>query len=107
MRGEALKCIDSESNIQTVDQMVGVLEMVFGDIDTADKLISEYYAAEQQQEETVAQYGVRLNSILASMATKKCVNVEFHKSQLPDRFFEGLYNDYVKTVVRINKVENT
>ena len=73
-----------------MEQIVTKLTSVFDSIDSTETIMSAFYAARQEQDETVAMFGCSLEGILYKAQKKKIVAKSDVNSMLRQRFWSGL-----------------
>ena len=74
-------------------------EIVFGETESSEALFEKYYTARQTSEETIAQWGCRLEGILVKLQTYGVVVVNIPE-MLRTKFWSGMFHAYIKSALR-------
>ena len=83
-------------------EIVNRLQSVFGYVASCDAVIEEFYTVEQGQDESVADWGIRLEDILQKAIDKGHV-IETGKSDtLRRKFWRALYSQELKNATKIH-----
>ncbi|XP_053391393.1 trichohyalin-like [Mercenaria mercenaria] len=82
-------------------EIVDKLETIYGNVRSGESVLGEFYQSKQGKDETIAEWGIRLESMLQIALEKN----QIHKSQkdemLRSRFWRYLYNDDLKNATRL------
>ncbi|XP_060565290.1 golgin subfamily A member 6-like protein 22 [Ruditapes philippinarum] len=100
LRGQAKKVLINLSPVATPIDIVSRVEDIFGDLSSQQIIFTEFYTAEQKPEESVAEWGLRLEEILLLASTKRFIPEKERKEMLKDKFWRSLYNIDIKNATR-------
>ena len=81
--------------------MLKRLEGVFGNVSTAESILHEFYTLFQKQEESIANWGLRLEEILQKAINKGHVKEEDKNEILRQKFWRSLRSDRLKNATRV------
>lgn len=82
----------------TVFDILRELEGIYGNVATGEKLKEQFYCAQQEQNETVADYSVRLEHLLCQ--TNLHLDKETKNEMLRNRLWSGLRDSQLRNVSR-------
>ncbi|XP_060596045.1 trichohyalin-like [Ruditapes philippinarum] len=100
LRGQAKKVLINLSPVATLIDIVSRVEDFFGDLSSQQIIFTEFYTAERKPEESVADWGLRLEEILLLASTKRFIPEKDRKEMLKDKFWRSLYNIDIKYATR-------
>ena len=83
-------------------EIVNRLQRVFGYVASCDAVIEEFYTAEQGQDESVADWGIRLEDILQKAIDKGHVIETGKNDTLRRKFWRALYSQELKNATKIH-----
>ncbi|XP_045198529.2 trichohyalin-like [Mercenaria mercenaria] len=82
-------------------EIVDKLETIYGNVRSGESVLGEFYQSKQRKDETLAEWRIRLESMLQIALEKN----QIHKSQKDEilrcRFWRYLYNDDLKNATRL------
>ena len=77
------------------------LESVYGNVASGEAVLQEFYTVHQEEEESVTDWGLRLEQILQRAIEKGHVTEERKDQMLRDKFWRSLYNQDLKNATKI------
>ena len=86
----------------TVSDIIKSLEETFGNIASEDTLMSKFLLAEQYAEESLVEWGLRLEEIMLQVSRKTKMNSQEQNLRLKKRFWRGLRNDELRQATRVH-----
>lgn len=101
LRGQAKKVLIPLGTSATVDEMLGRLKTIFGNVASGESILQSFYLASQRADESVSAWGLRLEEILQVAIDKGHVEVHKRNSMLRSKFWKSLRNEKLKTATRI------
>lgn len=81
-------------------QILTTLDGVFGNIYPTENLIQQFYATQQEERETVVDYGLRLESILQRCIEKKAISLDVRNEILRTKLWSGLKDSNLRNSSR-------
>ena len=101
LRNQAKRVILPLGVTANVESMLKRLEGVFGNVSTGESILHEFYTAFQKQEESIANWGLRLEEILQKAINKGHVKEEDKNEILRQKFWRSLRSDRLKNATRV------
>lgn len=77
----------------TVDEIMSDLDNNFGNVASIDTMLSKFLMAEQEQNETISEWGLRIEELLLHVTRKTRLDEHEKKDMLRKRFWRGLRNE--------------
>ena len=96
LRGEAADVLRHVGPKASIASILEKMDLVFGNILPSNLIFERFCTAEQKASESVAEWGCRLEDIIAQLEEKDQLNPENRKSLLRSRFFYGLKSADIK-----------
>ena len=81
----------------TLEQVLAKFEHVFGSVSSSEKLLCDFYSAQQKSSESIAEWSCRLEDLLSH---KKLQSMSQRDIMLKSKFFSGLYSTSIKNAIR-------
>lgn len=81
----------------TLDQILQKFEHVFGSVSSQEKLLTDFYTAQQKSTESIAEWSCRLEDVLSHHQLSQLPQRD---AMLKSKFFHGLHLDKIKNAVR-------
>ena len=101
LRGQARNVLFTlRSSAKAVD-ILERLESVYGNVASGEAVLQEFYTVHQEEEESVTDWGLRLEQILQRAIEKGHVTEERKDQMLRDKFWRSLYNQDLKNATKI------
>ena len=97
VRGSAADLLIPMGNDVTVADIMSRFDMVFGEVQSTEAVLREFYRASQTRVETVAVWACRLEDMLSRVSGPY---VESKKEMLRSRFFNGISDTSVQAAIR-------
>lgn len=82
----------------TVSQVLDKFEHIFGTVVSSEKLLADFYTAQQKSSESVAEWSCRLEEILSQ--PQLVLSVDQRRNMMKSRFFHGLSSEPVRNAIR-------
>jgi hypothetical protein len=82
----------------TLIQILEKFEHVFGTVTSVEKLLADFYTAQQKSSETIAEWACRLEDIVSH--PKLNLQIGEKEQMLKSRFFYGLHSESIKNAIR-------
>jgi len=86
----------------SVKDIMKALENTFGNIASEDILLSKFLLAEQKADESIIEWGLRLEEIMLQVSRKAKIDTQEQNSRLKNRFWRGLRNEELKHATRVH-----
>ena len=100
LREQARKTMLHLGPTASIDTILKSLEETFGNIASEDTLLSKFLLAEQNQDESLVEWGLRLEEIMLQVSRKSKMNTKEQNLRLKNRFWRGLRNEELKNATR-------
>ena len=107
LRGQAQRVSVSLGFDATSDDIVSKLENTFGNVKSGDSVLQEFYNEQQRENETVSDWGLRLEEIIRRAIEKGDVNHEAKDKMLRNKFWKYLRSDRLKQATQIYYKQDT
>lgn len=101
LRGQAKKVLLNMSPSAKPLEIIRKIENVFGNVASGEAVLQEFYTAEQSSEESVADWGLRLEDILQKAIDKGHVAENSKNEMLRSKFWRSLYSQDLKNATKI------
>lgn len=101
LRGQAKKVLLNMSPSAKPLEIIKKIENVFGNVASGEAVLQEFYTAEQSPEESVADWGLRLEDILQKAIEKGHVSENSKNEMLRSKFWRSLYSQDLKNATKI------
>ena len=95
--GPAAEILVRLGQTASVTDILAKYDNIFGVVASSEKLLADFYTAQQKSNEKVAEWACRLEEILSH---PKLANLGDNKAMLKSRFFFGLSSDTLRNAVR-------
>lgn len=92
LKGQARRLLLTMSEVVSQEQIIEKLEGVFGNVYRAESLLQQCYMKKQQPNQTVAEYGMKLESMLQPVNEKGHIGLKSRNDMLRSRFWLGLHD---------------
>lgn len=100
LKGKARSLLLSLADDATPSQIIEKLEGVYGNVFSSEALLQKFYSENQQPNQSVAEYGMKLESIIQSAVEKGQINVQAKNEMLRSKFWSGLRDPLLKNASR-------
>ena len=100
LKGQARSLLLTLPENATPNQIVEKLEGVFGNVYSSEALLQKFYMEKQQPNQTVADYGMKLESILQSAIEKGHISSDSKDEMLRSKFWSGLSDPLLRNASR-------
>ena len=100
LKGEAGKLVMHLGEDATVDEILRKLERVYGVVESGAAILQRFYNSHQEDGESVAAYGCRLEDTISSAIDRGIVSRHQADEMLRNKFWSGLKDERVKNVIR-------
>ena len=91
--------MDPES---TTQEVIEKMESVFGNVASGESVLQEFYTASQRKDESVAEWGIRLEDIFQKAVAKGYATAIQKNKMLRERFWRSLYSSELKNATRLH-----
>ncbi|XP_045206361.2 trichohyalin-like [Mercenaria mercenaria] len=85
----------------TTRNIIDKLESVYGNVRSGESVLTEFYMARQKRDEGIAEWGIRLESIIQTAIEKGHIQESQKDEMLKTRFWRQLYNEDLKNATRM------
>ena len=96
--GDAAETLMRLGRTATVTQILNKFDHVFGSVVSDEKLLANFYTAQQKPAESIAEWSCRLEDILCH--PNLAGQISDRDKMLKSRFFYGLHSDNIKNAIR-------
>ncbi|XP_053405159.1 trichohyalin-like [Mercenaria mercenaria] len=100
LKGQAKKVLLNLDPNARAEEIIERTEDIFGDMSSKQTIYTEFYTASQKPDESIADWGLRLEEILIKASTKKSITPDERNEMLKDKFWRSLYSKDIKNAVR-------
>lgn len=100
LRGNAADVLLHLGDSVTLDQLLEKMEVVFGEVLSAEQLLEGFYSAKQKANESVATWGCRLEELVDKARRKGAIEGSAVEAMLRTKFWSGLASPEVKMALR-------
>lgn len=100
LKGQAKKVLINLSPTATPTEIIARVEDIFGDLSSQQFIYTEFYTAEQKSDESIAEWGLRLEEILLLASNKRTIPERERNDMLKDKFWRSLYDQDIKNATR-------
>ena len=101
-RGQARKVFINMDPESTIQDIIDKMESVFGNVASGESVIQEFYTATQRKDESVADWGIRLEDIFERAVAKGSAVPSQKDKMLRERFWRSLYSVELKNATRLH-----
>ena len=101
LKGQARNVLFNIGPSAKADDIVKRLESVYGNVASGEAVLQEFYTVHQEENESVTDWGLRLEQILQRAKEKGHVNEERKDQMLRDKFWRSLYDQNLKNATKI------
>ncbi|KAH3875277.1 hypothetical protein DPMN_038540 [Dreissena polymorpha] len=102
LRGQAKRKMLHMKPEATVEEIMSELDDNFGNVASIDTMLSKFLMAEQDQNETISEWGLRIEELLLHVTRKTRLDEHEKKDMLRKRFWRGLRNEELKNATRVH-----
>ena len=100
LKGKARGLLLSLSEEATPDDIIEKLEGVYGNVYDCETIMQNFYMQRQEPHQTVAEYGIKLETILQSAVEKGHISPDARNDMLRTKFWSGLRDTELKNASR-------
>ncbi|KAK3108318.1 hypothetical protein FSP39_005531 [Pinctada imbricata] len=100
LKGKARNLLLTLPTDASPQSIVHKLEGIYGNIYPSEKLIQQFYAAKQEVGESVADYGMRLESLLQTCIDRGSISFSDRNEMLRNKLWSGLRDDSLRNASR-------
>ena len=100
LKGKARGLLLSLSEEATPDDIIEKLEGVYGNVYDCETIMQNFYMQRQELHQTVAEYGIKLETILQSAVEKGHISPDARNDMLRTKFWSGLRDTELKNASR-------
>ena len=76
------------------------MEDIYGNIRSGDSIVHDFYSAEQQADETVSDWGIRIETLFNKAVERNEIDEDRKESKLKERFWRGLEDAHLRMNTR-------
>ena len=106
LRGKARSILVSMGEDVTPESIVQKMESIFGNVRDKEALLETFYKQSQTSDESVAEYGMRLENLLQIPVERGLLSSDERNTMLCSKFFFGLKDPLLQSSIRF-KYEST
>ncbi|XP_053387277.1 trichohyalin-like [Mercenaria mercenaria] len=85
----------------TTKEIISKLENVYGNVRSGESVLAEFYMCRQGRDEGIAEWGIRLESIIQKAIVKGHIKESQKEEMLKTRFWRQLYSEEIKNATRM------
>ena len=100
LKGQAKKVLLNINPTATPKEIVTKVEDIFGDLSSKQSKMTDFYTAEQYYNESVAEWGLRLEELIQQASLKLHLTNEDKDEMLKEKFWRSLYDKDIKNATR-------
>lgn len=101
LSGKTRKILLTLNSKATTPEIVEKLESVYGNVTSGETVLAEFYSAKQRKEESVSEWGVRLEGVIQKAIDKGHVKWTQKEEMLKTRFWRHLYSEELRNATRM------
>ena len=102
LTGQARSVLQAMGPKAKPEQIISRLESIFGNVASGEAVLQEFYTAEQRQDESTVDWGLRLENVLQRAIEKNHVTGDKNE-MLKSKFLRSLYNQDLKNATKMYK----
>ena len=102
LTGQARSVLQAMGPKAKPEQMISRLESIFGNVASGEAVLQEFYTAEQRQDASTVDWGLRLENVLQRAIEKNHVTGD-QNEMLKSKFWRSLYNQDLKNATKMYK----
>ena len=102
LKGQARKVFINMDPECTTQEVIEKMESVFGNVASGESVLQEFYTASQRKDESVAEWGIRLEDIFQRAVAKGYATAIQKDKMLRERFWRSLYSSELKNATRLH-----
>ncbi|KAH3889148.1 hypothetical protein DPMN_013198 [Dreissena polymorpha] len=99
--GKPRKVLTTLRPTATSEEILQTLESNYGDIKSGEKIMEEYYNAQQEKDEDISAWGIRLEEIIQKAINRGEIQTCRKERMLKTRFWKHLRNVELKNATRL------
>ena len=96
LKGKARSLLLSLSEHATAENIIDKLDGVYGNVYSSEALLEKFFKETQQPNQSVAEYGMKLESIIQSAVEKGDVSIVAKNQMVKSKFWSGLRDPLLK-----------
>lgn len=100
VRGTAADVLLHLGETVSVNTIIDKFNVVFGDVLGSQQIMEKFYSAKQDQKESVATWGCRIEDLLDKAKRSGSVSEDETQKMLQEKLWSGLYNREMKAALR-------
>lgn len=100
LKGDAARVLLNLGETPTVDQILTKFRGIYGQVQTGALLLQSYWSEKQKDDESVSNWGCRLEDLMQQLKEKKQVNQTDTEKMLCTKFWSGLRSSKLKDATR-------
>ncbi|XP_053374353.1 trichohyalin-like [Mercenaria mercenaria] len=100
LKGQARKVLINIPPTATPEEIIGKMEDIFGDMSSKQTIFTQFYTAEQQPNESIVEWGLRLEEMLHLIEAKRSLTIDERNEMLRDKFWRSLQSKELKNATR-------
>ena len=102
LKGQARKVFINMDPECTTQEVIEKMESVFGNVASGESVLQEFYTASQRKDESVAEWGIRLEDIFQRAVAKGYATAIQKDKMLRERFWRSLHSSELKNATRLH-----
>ena len=102
LKGQTRKVFINMYPESTNQEIIDKMESVFGNVASGESVLQEFYTASQKKDESITEWGIRLEEILQRAIAKGYATSEQKDKMLKERFWRSLYKSELKNATRMH-----
>lgn len=100
VKGAAAEVVSNMSTTSTLAQLIAKFDVRFGNAQTLEQLLQDFYTTGQQQSESVVNWGCRLEDMMSLIEKVGNFSPAASEEMLRGKFWSGLKSEYVRSALR-------
>lgn len=100
VKGAAAEVLISMGTNSTINELLERFDVRFGNAQSLEQLLQEFYTAAQQQSESVVDWGCRLEEMMSLIREVANFTPETRSEMIRGKFWSGLKSEYIKAALR-------
>ncbi|XP_053384736.1 DNA ligase 1-like [Mercenaria mercenaria] len=102
LKGQAKRIMLHLGPYASVEKIEKKLEDAFGNIASKDSILSHFFLAEQEVNESIVEWGLRLEDMLLQASRKTRIEEKEKEDMLKRKFWRGLRNEELQNATRVH-----
>ena len=100
VKGSAAEVVTNMGPNSTITQLLDKFDARFGNAQSLEQMLQDFYTSGQQSSESVVDWGCRLEDSMATISKRGKFSSPVTRDMLRGKFWSGLRSEYIRTALR-------